>query len=368
MRSASSSLAEGTINTILKNKILITGACGWLGINLIKTYLDGIDIYDETKNLSSKYDVKVFILPHEYIKLFSIFGDRIEYFFGDITNKIDCLNFISGSADATLIHLVGLIHPKKITELYDINYQGVKNITEASIKEKLKRIIALSSNSPFGINKSIANPFNETTKYNPYLNYGNSKKKMEEYLVGIKQEEKIEVIIIRAMWFYGPYQPDRQNLFFKMIVNGKVPLVGNGSNLRSMSNTENLSYGITLASEMNYDKKNFIFWVADENPYSQLEIILTIRDILESDFNIKSKQGFLKLPNVASSVAYYVDNLMQKFNLYNSKIHVLSELNKNIFCEINYSKKYLNYNPKIDLKIGLRRNFMWMKENKNLIF
>ena len=45
---------------------------------------------------------------------------------GDITNKSDCLNFVSGSADATLIHLVGLIHPKKITELYDINYQGVK--------------------------------------------------------------------------------------------------------------------------------------------------------------------------------------------------------------------------------------------------
>ena len=89
---------------------------------------------------------------------------------------------------------------------------------------------------------------------------------------------------------------------------------------------------------------------------------------LNGHFDIVSKQGFLKLPNIASSVAYYVDNLMQKINLYNSKIHVLSELNKNIFCEINYSKKYLNYNPKIDLKIGLRRNFMWMKENKNLIF
>ena len=58
-----------------------------------------------------------------------------------------------------------------------------------------------------------------------------------------------------------------------------------------MSNTENLSYGITLASEMYYDKK-FYLWVADENPYSQLEIIQTIRDILESDFNIKSKQSF----------------------------------------------------------------------------
>ena len=39
-------------------------------------------------------------------------------------------------------------------------------------------------------------------------------------------------------------------------------------------------------------------------------------------------------------------------------MHVLSELNKNIFCEINYSKKYLNYNPKIDLKIGLREIYV----------
>ena len=56
-----------------------------------------------------------------------------------------------------------------------------------------------------------------------------------------------------------------------MIVSGKVPLVGNGSNLRSMSNTENLSYGITLASEMHMIKKISSFGL-------QMKIHITIRN------------------------------------------------------------------------------------------
>ena len=34
------------------NNILITGASGWLGINLIKTFIKGIDLYPETHNLN----------------------------------------------------------------------------------------------------------------------------------------------------------------------------------------------------------------------------------------------------------------------------------------------------------------------------
>ena len=57
--------------------------------------------------------------------------------------------------------------------------------------------------------------------------------------------------------------------------------------------------------------------------------------------------------------------IIQKTGFYNSKIHVLSELSKNIFCSIKKTEENLGYNPKIDLKIGLKRNFDWMKfENK----
>ena len=41
----------------MKN-VLITGASGWLGINLINTFLKGIDLYPETKNLMENKSIK----------------------------------------------------------------------------------------------------------------------------------------------------------------------------------------------------------------------------------------------------------------------------------------------------------------------
>ena len=44
----------------MKN-ILITGASGWLGINLIKTFIKGIDLYPETHDLNKNSSINVFI-------------------------------------------------------------------------------------------------------------------------------------------------------------------------------------------------------------------------------------------------------------------------------------------------------------------
>ena len=64
----------------MKN-ILITGASGWLGINLINAFLKGIDIYPETHNLSENLNINVFIPKNEHEKLFRLFGDKINYFY-----------------------------------------------------------------------------------------------------------------------------------------------------------------------------------------------------------------------------------------------------------------------------------------------
>ena len=40
---------------------------------------------------------------------------------------------------------------------------------------------------------------------------------------------RIEAVLIRAPWFYGPNQPPRQTLFFKMIRDGKAPSSATGT-------------------------------------------------------------------------------------------------------------------------------------------
>ena len=80
-----------------------------------------------------------------------------------------------------------------------------------------------------------------------------------------------------------------------------------------------------------------------------------------NEFNEEINYNFLKFPNFTSNLAYTIDKFFQSINVYNSKIHVLSELNKNIFCSIENAKKDLSYFPKINLKNGLLRNFIWTK-------
>ena len=52
--------------------------------------------------------------------------------------------------------------------------------------------------------------------------------------------------IISLPWFYGPNQPLRQTKFYKMIRDGKVPVVGDGNNKRSMACTVNISQGLII--------------------------------------------------------------------------------------------------------------------------
>src|SRR5207247_5657791 len=101
---------------------------------------------------------------------------------------------------------------------------------------------------------------------------------------------------------------------------------------------------------------------ADRTPYAMNEIIATIEDDLENDFQIKVAHRVRKLPGLASSVAYGIDAVTQGLGVYLQKIHVLSEMNKTIACTVAKAERELGYDPKIALEEGMRRSIAWVLE------
>lgn len=219
----------------------------------------------------------------------------------------------------------------------------------------------MSSNSPIGCNSSGSEPFDEFSSYNPYMNYGKSKMKMEQYLIN-KMNDGINITIIRSPWFYGNNMPERQYSFYKMIRKGIVPVIGNGENLRSKANVKNIAQGIILCANKKIAEKK-IYWIADENPYSYNEIIDTIRKVLKIEFHLTVKNSRVELPNLFGWIFELFDFTLQKFGFYNQKIHVLSELNKHIFCKIDLAKKELGYSPKINLYEGIKKALLANKKD-----
>ena len=330
---------------------LVTGAAGWLGSRLAGLLSTG--------SPAPWQRVRCLVLPGE--KMPSGAAAGVEVMEGDLRNPADCARFCEGAEGADLFHVAGIIHPRKVREFYDINRDGTIKLLDAAIHAGVRRAVVMSSNSPCGCNPHPDHLFDESSPYRPYMNYGRSKMEMELEVQERQRRGAIETVIIRAPWFYGPNQPPRQTLFFQMIRDGKAPIVGSGQNLRSMAYIDNLCQGLRLAAEVERANGE-VYWIADRRPYSMNEIIDTVERLLETEFGQKCAHKRMRLPGIASEIAYVADAMLQKAGLYHQKIHVLSEMNKTIACSVAKAEKELGYEPAVALEEGMRRSLRWCEE------
>ncbi|MGL4499160.1 MAG: NAD-dependent epimerase/dehydratase family protein, partial [Planktothrix sp.] len=204
-------------------RVLVTGTLGWLGIRLVKALVEGLPDTEPLSKPSKNLNIRCLVLPGQDLSSLKDLSNNIEVRVGDLRNPQDCDRFCENAENAILFHTAGIIHPQKVSEFYQINVEGTKNLLNSAVSAKIKRAIIVSSNSPCGCNPHPDHLFDETSPYHPYMNYGRSKMLMELAVNNYQQQGKIETVIIRPPWFYGPHQPQRQTLFFKMIRDGKGP-------------------------------------------------------------------------------------------------------------------------------------------------
>ena len=167
---------------------------------------------------------------------------------------------------------------------------------------RVKRVVAVSSNSPFGFNPSPSDVFTEDSGYNPYMGYGRSKREMERLVHEAHAGGRIEAVIVRPPWFYGPHQPPRQTLFFRMIKQGTFPLLGSGEQRRSMAYVDNICQGLVLAATVEAANGR-TYWIADERPYSINEIVATVEEVLEQELGIRPPERRRLLPGLVGDSA-----------------------------------------------------------------
>jgi len=337
--------------------ILITGALGWLGKRLCRLLAEG----EYNLPLGGLPAIRCLVLPGQDPSALRALGPHVGVVPGDLRQPADCARFLENSAGAVLIHTAGVIHPRRVREFYEINVQGAVNLLAAAKTAGIRRAVMVSSNSPLGANPHPDHLFDECSPYHPYRHYGRSKMLMEQAVLTAFQAGALETVIVRPPWFYGPDQPPRQTLFFRMVKAGRALLVGSGENLRSMAYVDNLAQGLLLAAT-HPAAAGQIYWIADRRPYAMRQIIDTIERLLEEEFHIPVAHRRLHLPGIASTAAAAADALLQAAGLYQQKIHVLSEMNQTIACSIQKAERELGYHPQVSLEEGMRRSIQWCLE------
>ncbi len=339
------------------SRVLVTGAAGWLGRGLVDALVDGLPDCPGLRTPPTDTDVRALVLPAQAEE--APIGPRVQVVTGDLRDPAACARFCADARDAILFHVAGVIHPRRVREFYEVNVDATKRLLAAAAAARVRRAVVVSSSSPCGSNPHPDHRFDETSAYRPSRHYGRSKMLMEQAVQEFATAGTIETVVIRAPWFYGPRQPPRQTLFFRMIRDGKAPIVGDGENLRSMSYIDNVCQGLLLAARVPQARGN-IYWIADERPYSTNEIVDTVERLLEAEFGQRCAHRRRRLPGVVGGVARLADGALQRAGLYHQKIHVLSEMDETIACSVERARRDLGYTPSVALEEGMRRSLRWV--------
>jgi nucleoside-diphosphate-sugar epimerase len=312
---------------------LVTGAPGWAGSRLVEQLRDA---YDDIRCLVAAGTV-----------------EGVEAVPGDLRDPESIDRFVRGADGADLFHFAGLIHPglRGVRDLMEINGRGTEALVARARAAGVRRVVALSSNSPVGVSRDPAALFDEETPCRPYLAYGRSKLALERAV----QASGLEWVLLRPCWFFGPGQPPRQTEFFRMIRAGKAPLVGGGRARRSVSYVDAIASAAILAARSDAAAGR-TYWIADGRPYAFAEIVDTVEAVLTEDFGLEVDGGRMRLPALAGDVAYGIDAALQRLGLYEQRIHVLGELNKTIACSIERARRELGWDPGPGLREGMRRS------------
>lgn len=325
---------------------VVTGAGGWLGRNLVRAL-----VHDRTH-------VRCLVQSESEGALLEVLGPSIEPVVGDVRDPVALDRLFEGSAAPTVFHGAGVIHPTRSTrEFFDVNVGGTELVLDRARRANAARFLHVSSNSPFGANARPTDRFTEDSPFNPYLGYGASKLEAEEIVRRNQERGDIDTVIIRPPWFYGPEQPARQTQFLAALRRGRFPMVGDGTQQRSMVFTGNLVHGL-LRAEVAPAASGRAYWIADAEPYELRTIFATVRDALEAEgLPVTRRQP--RIPRFVAALAVEADRLLQGTGRYLQPAHVLGELRDTIACDISRARAEIGYDPPVALLEGMRISVRW---------
>jgi len=335
--------------------VVVTGANGWLGQNLVRELAP------------SRERVRCLVRNDADAALLSVLGRSIEAVVGDVRDPSTLDRLFDGVGSATVFHAAGVIHPeKRVREMFDVNVGGTQLTLDRARRAGVARFVHVSSNSPFGANARPTDRFTEDSPYNPYMGYGQSKLEAEQLVFRSFERGDLDTVIVRPPWFYGPHQPERQSTFFSAIRRGRFPLVGDGTQQRSMAFTGNLVHGL-LRAEATVAASGQAYWIADAQPYELRTILETVKDALAAEGLEVADRRPLPMPLMAARVATKVDAALQSQGRYLQAVHVLGELKDTIACDVSRARKELGYDPPTELFEGMRASIRWCLANGHAI-
>jgi UDP-glucose 4-epimerase len=317
---------------------LVTGGCGFIGVNLVRTLVKEGRCIRVLDNLSvgSRDDLKAVTDFTENGKDNPAPG-KVELMVGDIRNEEDCRKAVRDME--VVVHLAaqtGVI-PSIENPAFDCdqNVKGILNMLLAARDNNVGKFIMASSAAPLGEQEP---PLHEKMVPVPLAPYGASKLAGEAYCSAFHASYGLDTVVLRFSNVYGPYSFKKGSvvaLFFRRALAGKALIIyGDGEQTRDFIHSADLCRAIVLAAEKDASRETF--QVATGRETTVNELAGKIKSLVERDSSLRVQ--IIREPPRKGEI-----------------IRNCSDISK--------ARRMLGYDSKIDLRQGLEETWQWFRQN-----
>lgn len=314
-------------------KLLVTGGAGFIGSNFIHYWLGhypedsiiNLDKLTYAGNLDNLADLNNFSeKKYRFVQ-----GDICdEKLVDDLVKEVDLIVHFAAEShvDRSIAHS---------TDFVQTNVVGTRVLLDAA-RLYNKRFHHVSTDEVFGSLKPNDPPFNEISPYNPRSPYSASKAASDHLVRAYFSTYHLPVTISNSSNNYGPFQhPEKLiPLFITNLIEGKkVPVYGNGQNIRDWLFVEDHSRGIDAIIQKGQIGQTYCLGGHCEK--TNLEITYKILELMGQ----KTDMIEFVADRPGHDFRYAIDSSKARLDL--------------------------GWQPAVDFEVGLRQTVEWYKKNQD---
>jgi len=324
------------VNILKNNKILVTGADGFIGSHLTEVLVE------------SGYEVSAFVCYNSFNSLGWLdtisdeIKNKITFISGDIRDP-NGVNEAMKNMDI-VFHLAALIAiPFSYTSpdsYIDTNVKGTLNILQAARKNNVKRVLITSTSEVYGTAQFI--PITELHPKQPQSPYSASKIGSDAIADSFYRSFELPVTIVRPFNTYGPRQSARAVIptIISQLLNG----------------AEEIKLGDILPT------RDLLFVKDTVNGFIK---IAQCEDLIGHEVNIATQSEI----SIGSLAQLIINKINPDAKIVTDTIRIRPEKSEvfRLFGSNEKLKSYTDWEPKYSLEEGLEETINWFSESKNLV-
>lgn len=321
---------------------LVTGGTGFTGSHLVRRLLERGE--------------EVVALDHKP----GLFAEELEkagaeVVIGSVTDS-EALEEATAGADV-VYHLAAAFRDVNApdTVYREVNVGGTRNVLEAARKHDVPKVVYCSTQ---GVHGHVDDPpGDENTPIEPEDFYQQTKYEGEEVCHEF-MNRGMDVTIVRPTAIYGPGDPGRWLMLFKMAQTGRFLMFGDGKTTYHPVYIDNL-VDLFLLSAEKPQASGQTYIGGDEHYYTLNEIVRMVGEAIDVDVNIVHLP-FWPLWVASAVVEFACKPFPVEPPLFRRRADWFRQVRA---FSVDKARQELGYEPRIDLPEGLRVTARWYQEN-----